>query len=278
MAHLRLSTFFEAYDKQDAEVMRTWVEQCLLTQPQMLVEVFCACVEDPDESVAVDFMLNQISTDDQWALAVHLFKQKKGTYFSSLLPKLCDEHSPFSFGCVDYILLEGVNTQNLTLLHSIIPHIGKSSQCDWEDAYAPDEVHDTWKTAMDKAVEKGWFDVVKTLLPHSTEDSRFIPALTAVEWQRKDYLEYIFEHSSFDFSVGVALFSIGMPKCKNMSRYILNTHPKIVTSERFLTTVEQWDNESDKQWVNKYIAQKQRKHISSAVKNISSASSVSRKM
>lgn len=277
MIHLRLSTFFEAYDNQDPNAMKAWAEECLHSQPQLLVEVFCACVEDPEESVAIDFMLNQISNENQWELAVHLFKEKKGTYFFSLLPKLNDEHSYFSFSCVDYILLHAVNTQDILLLKSIIPHIQKSSQCNWEDAHAPDEVHDAWKTAMDKAVEKGWFDVVKTLLPHTTEDSRFTPALTAVEWQRKEYLEYIFQHSSFEFSVGVALFCIGMHKCKNMTRYILKTYPEIVESEKFLTSVATWE-EKDRQWVDKYLAQKQRTKISSAVRNIPSSATISRKM
>lgn len=267
MAHFRLSTFFESYDNHDANAMSAWVQGCLKSQPQMVVEVFCACVEDPEESVAVDFMLNQMSNNDQWELAVHLFKEKKDGYFYSLLPKLSDQHSHYSFSCIDYILFQAVNTQDTCLLQAIIPHITKSSQCDWEDVISMEEVNDSWKLAMDKAVEKGWFEVVKTILPHTTEDARFIPALTAIEWQRKDYLEYIFTQSSFEFSVGVALFSIGMQKCKNMARYILNTYPQIVESEQFIASIANLEQDQ-KQWVEKYLAQKQRTKISSAVRKV----------
>ena len=278
MTHLRLSTFFEAYDNQDASAMKTWAQECLQSQPQMLVEVFCACVEDSDESVAVDFMLNQMSHDDQWGLAVHLFKGHKSGYFDYLLPKLSDEHSYFSFSCVDYILTEAVNTQNIGLLNSVIPHLIKSSTCDWEEVYTSQEVNSAWEIAMDKAVEKGWFDVVKTLLPHTLEETRIIPALTAVEWQRKDHLEHIFEHSSANFSVTIALQSIRMNKCRKMARYILNTYPHIVSNETFLSAIQIWEDDAPRQWVDKYLAQKQRTKISAALRKTSSSPTVSRKM
>lgn len=265
MTNLRLSTFFEAYDAQDTESMRQWAQECLKANPQMVVEVFCACVQDPDEVVAVDFMLDQISTAQQWALATHLFAEKKGEYFDYLLPKLSDEHSHFSFCCVEYILIEAVNTQNIPLLQSIIPHLKKSFHCDWEEAYTPQEVNGAWETALDKAVEKGWFEVVKTLLPHTSEEARFIPALTAVEWQRKDYLAYIFTQSSLDLSIGVALHTIGMPKCRKMARHILNSYPQIVSDERFLLSVHNWDDNAKKQWVANYISQKQHSKISSSL-------------
>lgn len=278
MNHLRLSTFFEAYDTQDASAMKTWAKECLQSQPQMLVEVFCACVEDPDESVAVDFMLNQISTNQQWELAVHLFKGGKSGYFDYLLPKLSDEHSYVSFCCVDYILTEAVNTQNLELLNLIVPHLLKSSTCDWEEAYTLQEVNSAWESAMDKAVEKGWFDVMKALLPHMPEETRIIPALTAVEWQRKDHLEHIFKHSSVGFSVTIALNSIRMEKCRKMARYILNTHPHIVLDATFLSSVQKWDDDVPRNWVDKYLAQKQRTKISSAVRKIPTTTTMSRKM
>ena len=279
MTHLLLGTFYEAYDAHDITAMKTWSHQCLKVNPQMLVEVFCACAQDPDESVAVDFMLTQLSNTQQWDLAAHLFKEKKGAYFYSLLPKLSAEHSYTSFGYVDDILMEAVHTQDMCLLQSIIPHIANTYQYKWDNACAPLEVDNVWVRAMDKAVDQGSFEIIKALLPHTSEQSRVTPILRAVELQRKDYVEHIFEQSSFDFSVKVALSCICMDGCRKMSRHILNTYPDIVSSDFFLSCVQEWDNEEDRQWVEKYMAQKQRSKISSSVRSVTqTATAVSRKM
>jgi len=282
MTSMRLSTFFEAYDSQDASLMAQWAEKCLAVNPQMVVEVFCACVQDPDESVAVDFMLKQLNTEQQWVLALHLFKEHKSSYFAFLYPKIEGEHSFSSFQIADYILLESIHTQNTALLNLILPSVLSAQHSQWVEACADTEVIGALQTAMDLAVEMGCFEQVQSLLPHVNENVRHIPALTAVEWQRADHLDYILKHSSFQFCVEMALHTIQMPKSRKMARYILNTHPAIVCSDVFVSAVHQWKEGADKEWTHKYIAQKQRSKISSAVQPVSSsamsASSTLRKM